>query len=205
MHQAELSPYFLARHELTQGQWMRLGDGRNPSSHAPPWDRPDDRAEPVTLAHPVENVSFDMCARLLPQHALDLPTEEQWEFACRAGATTPWFTGKTPESLLGYANILDQTAGRAVTQWGEPESIDDGFISHARVGTFKPNAFGLFDVHGNVWEWCHGGTGSPTRSLMRGGGFTGDASDARAAIRMSAQPNIRSLAFGVRPARAILP
>lgn len=202
-HDVDLAPFLIARHELTQGQWMRMSDGTNPSSHGPPWDRPDDKAAPVTPRHPVENVSFDMCTRLLRQHGLELPSEEQWEFACRAGTTTPWFTGTTPESLLGYANILDKTAGRAVAQWGEPSSIDDGFISHAPVGTFKPNAYGLFDTHGNVWEWCRGQAGSTNRHIVRGGGFTGDAMDARTSIRLAARPNIRSLAFGVRPVRSI--
>ena len=199
-HGVVVEPFFLARHELTQGQWLRLSGGETPSSQAVGWDRPDDRVPPVTLAHPVEHVSWSRCQDLLAQHGLELPTEAHWEYACRAGQTTPWSSGAEPASLEGHANILDQTAGKAVAQWGRPEAWDDGYIVHAPVGSFRPNGFGLFDMHGNVWECCRG---ADDRPIVRGGSFAGDAGDARSALRLACQPGTHSSSIGVRAARRV--
>ena len=85
-----------------------------------------------------------------------LPTEAEWEYAARAGTTTRYASGDDPESLLRIANVLDIAAERrfATQNWKSGTRGSDGFAVLAPVGSFAPNRFGLYDMHGNVWEWC---------------------------------------------------
>jgi formylglycine-generating enzyme required for sulfatase activity/serine/threonine protein kinase len=220
LHEVTLSPFLLARHELTQGQWSRLwtwdAELRDPSNYkAGPSNFAGKR---ITLAHPVEQVDWPMCDRLLTRHGLLLPTEAQWEYGCRGGTTTVWNVAF--EQLQKVANVTDAAAKAVAPQWGNFESWRDGHVVHAPVGTFAANAFGLHDVHGNVWEWCHdhysaygserSGDGvrpdSADRSanrVRRGGSFNLPAASARSALRNNIAPSIRLYSLGLRPARLI--
>jgi uncharacterized protein (TIGR02996 family) len=124
--------FWLADTPVTQGQWRAVADN-NPSRFR-------------GRQRPVESVSWeecqDFCRRLRTKNGqrFRLPTEAEWELACRAGTTTPYYTGAGVESLKKA-----------------------GWCSHSGVGTaretravrrFLPNFWGLYDMHGNVWEWC---------------------------------------------------
>lgn len=201
--QVDVPPFFLARHELTQGQWARLWSGdeamRRPSNYGLGF-RAAGMAAAVDGTHPVEQVDWTMSGETMARHGLALPTEAQWEYGCRGTTSTPyWFDFAFLKDL---ANVADATAKRAGVPW-TCESWSDGHSIHAPVGTFGANLFGLHDVHGNVWEWCQDTYGSSSSRVSRGGGFGDPAVIARSAYRNGNAPSIRGLYLGLRPARII--
>ncbi|RYZ12017.1 MAG: formylglycine-generating enzyme family protein [Comamonadaceae bacterium] len=111
--------------------------------------------------HPVVNVTYAdalAMARWLGRvegAIYRLPTEAEWEYAARAGTRTRFHVGDDPAGLPAVANLFDQDAAVNWPIWrGNALAGHDGFAFTAPVGSFAPNAFGLHDMHGNVWEWC---------------------------------------------------
>ncbi|MFN0244845.1 MAG: protein kinase domain-containing protein [Planctomycetota bacterium] len=217
LHEIELAPFFVSKYELTQGQWLRF-TRKNPSNH-PPGENHGGHA--TDLTHPIEMVSWTECSRVLHELGLTLPTEAQWEYAARAGTTTPFWTGVERDSLIGAVNIADRSATRVGAPWNsEPEwpEFDDTFVIHAPVHALRANPFGLHHVLGNVWEWCRDGYAryaTPVQPLdgerpaidpqriARGASFLDKFMSARAGHRARADVEIRDKNIGVRPARAI--
>jgi sulfatase modifying factor 1 len=112
-------------------------------------------------AHPVTNVTWrdaQAMAQWLSRsegRVYRLPTEAEWEYAARAGTTTRYPNGDPPESLLGSANVFAAETAQLWPQWqAQSLSLPDGQRFTAPVGSFAPNAWGLYDMIGNVWEWC---------------------------------------------------
>ena len=221
VHTVTLAPYFLSKYELTQGQWLRLV-GRNPSNYGP-GSRFGDKS--TTLLHPVEQVSWKDCVGAqgwIGRLGLALPTEAQWEYACRAKTTTPWWTGGKKETTVTGGNLADQfcRTNGGNSNWAY-EAWNDGYAVHAPVGSFAANAFGLHDTLGNVVEWCRDGLtdyeadnwrqGDGLRNadpssrsrVSRGGSFDDDASLARSAARSSNAPEDRDDILGVRPSMRV--
>jgi len=222
-----LAAFFLARHELTQGQWTRLTGEDNPSRY-PAGIVFQDTGWTITSAHPVEHVDWTESDRVLRQHQLLLPTEAQWEYGCRAGTTSIWWTGGDRDSLVRNgiaANLADQAAARAGAPWtaiADWPELDDGWSIHAPVDALRPNPWGLFGVHGNVSEWCRDwfvddrGAVAPGDGLAlvtrgtydtraaRVGSFSGTAFLTRSAGRSHLAPSVLSSGLGLRVSRARL-
>ena len=215
-HEVTLAPFFMSKYEMTQGQWERF-TGENPSYYK----ERTVGGKRIGSLNPVEQVDWLMCDRELRRLGLALPTEAQWEYACRAGTTSVWSTGNDRESLRGKVNLADQAAKRVGASWSAIQDwpdLDDGHAVHAPVGTYEANAWGLHEVHGNVWEWCRDLYGSysldvregsgerkvPVSSarfrVRRGGNFRYAARYGRSAYRYA--PTIR-YDLGARPSRAI--
>ena len=208
-----LDPFFISKYELTQAQWRRWMES-NPSSH-------------VELTHPGENVSWNDCIEALGRLDLQLPTEAQWEYATRAGTSTRWWTGDRRESLQGMVNVADKTAMEQGATWPDAlqSTLEDEWKHHAPVGTFPPNPFGLYEVHGNVTEWCADpapvegcsgyeealfrpgdglqGSGNSKIRRVRGGSFAKGERYAASADRTSTTATQRASYLGVRPARPL--
>lgn len=129
-------------------------DGRDPqySWRNPGFAQGDD--------HPVVNVTWNdavAMARWLSKKEgkrYRLPTEAEWEYACRAGSRTRYHSGDDPQSLTQVANLFDSDAATNWPHWRQYALPGrDGYPFTAPVGRFAPNAFGLYDMHGNAWEW----------------------------------------------------
>lgn len=146
VHTAELAPYLLSKFEMTQAQWFRMF-GENPSFHHAGAILVDIGAV-IRRDHPVTNVSHEELREKLARLGLDLPTEVQWEYACRAGTRTRFWFGDGLDGIATRANVRDRAANQPKAGW------DDGFYSHAPVGTMLANPFGLHDMLGNVGEAC---------------------------------------------------
>lgn len=196
-------PFWMGKHEVTQGQW-RAVKRNNPSSFTV-----------AGLDAPVERVSWDdavsFCVALTQSEAghlpagyvYRLPTEAEWEYAARAGTTSPFHSGSTLNST--QANF----DGRS--PYGSTET-GPYLARTTRVGSYASNNWGLHDMEGNVWEWCadwYGpyapesgtdpkGPASGSNRVMRGGGWNYDGRGCRLAHRNIRAPGYRSNELGFR-------
>ena len=190
-HEVTLTkPYYMGKYEVTQEQWESVM-GNNPSA-----------AKGAKL--PVTNVSWEDCQDFIKKlnaksnGGYRLPTEAEWEYACRAGTTTKYSFGDeiTPKD----ANYDDSKIGKPVI-----------------VGSYKPNAFGLYDMHGNVWEWCEdwvapypeGVVTDPKapatggKGVLRGGSHKLRGFAARSSDRGALPPSDRNSGNGFRLVRTV--
>jgi formylglycine-generating enzyme required for sulfatase activity len=163
---------------------------------------------PQTDEHPVGNVSWNdavnFCAWLGKKSGrrVRLPTEAEWEYACRAGTTTRFFTGDDPASLKGYANVPDEALRKKLGRPADPKAwfpFDDGYPFTAPVARFKPNLWGLHDMLGNVFQWCADEIpGDSPKRILRGGSYNTNVQTCRCATRGFGKPESRYSYTGFR-------
>ncbi len=208
LHQVNIPPFFMGRYTITQSQWQIISTLEKEGLEL--------ELEPSIFTganRPVENVSWyevtEFCVRLSKQTGKEyrLPSEAEWEYACRAGTKTPFYFGETitPE-LVNYKGTSSYGSGPG------------GKFRKAtvEVGSFPPNAFGLYDMHGNVYDWCqdlwHGDNylGAPQdgqawidaadshHRVRRGGSWDDDPGVCRSTNRGSFKPEDRDNGIGFR-------
>jgi formylglycine-generating enzyme required for sulfatase activity len=208
-HEVTVPPFFMGKYAVTQAQW-RLVAG------LPQVERELDDVDPSNFKgsdYPVERVSWldaeEFCLRLsvVTGREYRLPSEAQWEYACRAGTTSPFHFGET---ITG--KIANYSSDIVYREEKKAKSRDTTIA----VGSFPPNQFGLYDMHGNVWEWCmddwHSNyDGAPkdgsvwvetaetaSRKVTRGGSWYYDPRNCRSAYRYDNARVNRFIIIGFR-------
>ncbi len=190
IHSVTIQPFFIGKYPITQEQWEAVM-GNNPSDFK-------------GAKRPVENVSWnyamEFCSKLSQKtgKTYRLPSEAEWEYACRAGTTTPFHFGETiTPDLVNYDGNHPYAA--APTGIYRQETTI--------VGSFPPNAFGLYDMHGNVWEWCRDRwhdnyNGAPSglddNRLVRGGSWYYFGRRCRSSYRYRSDAACRDWDIGFR-------
>lgn len=157
-HAVLVAPVYVAKYEVTQAQWMRLM-GENPSLFRADVELTATTGIRIDIdeRHPVESIDWYQADEFARRIGHTLLSIEQWEYACRAGTTTPWIWGDTIADLEGQLNLSDLTAELAgIARNADAQAVDwhDGHAVTAPVGSYPANDFGLHDMDGNVSEWC---------------------------------------------------
>ncbi len=199
LHEVRVPDFYMGRYPVTNEQYAQFlkenQEVREPESWA---ERRFNQPR-----QPVVGVSWEEARRYAEWAGLRLPSEAEWEYACRAGTTTRFYSGDTEEDL-------------ARVGWYQANS---GEQTHP-VGEKEPNSFGLYDMHGNVWEWTeddwhdsYNGAPNDGRSwiddprgsyrVVRGGGWHDGAQNCRSAIRGGAPPGGRNVDLGFRLSRDV--
>ncbi len=227
-HSVTVPAFLMGKYPVTQAQWRSVA--------ALPQIEITLDADPAYFKgdkRPVEQVSWDeaveFCQRLsvATGHQYRLPSEAEWEYACRVGTTTEFYFGETiTTDLANYRGTDWEYQGK--TYSGSYRAGPKGIYREQTtdVGSFPPNAYGLYDIHGNVWEWCldhwhdnYGGFfrqaptdgsawvagGNSDRRLIRGGSWNNSPASCRAASRYYDYPAGRGIYIGFRVVSAVFP
>ncbi|PIE68244.1 MAG: hypothetical protein CSA21_08500 [Deltaproteobacteria bacterium] len=223
-HKVCLEGFYLGQYEVTNAQyrqWKRDHDSGDFLGHSLNGD-----PQPVVMVSWEEATAF--ADWLTEQHhgkyTFRLPSEAQWEYAARADTTTMRYWGDDPDAACAYANVADETLqqDKSVQKWLKEQertwtyhSCDDGFVVTAPVGSFRANAWDLYDMLGNVWEWCadsyeagydsaspagalRGTLGDGKAKVLRGGSWGNYPGKVRSAIRGRVIPADRNVNVGFR-------
>jgi len=194
--------YEMGKYPVTIAEYMHFANKNE--KHLPEWKEELGRYEKMNLTAnaPIIGVSWNdavaYCNWLNEQqkeYVYRLPTETEWEYVCRAGTTTSWSFGEDEKELDKYA-------------WYDKNSYDLGeehedYGTHI-VGEKLPNPWGLFDMHGNVFEWCEDWYDEKEeRKVLRGGSWYYSSSSSRSAFRYRLFPSYRSSVVGFRLLRTL--
>ncbi len=215
-HQVTVPSFFMGKFEVTQAQWKAVAVLPQVERELNP-----DPSEFTGDKLPVKQVSWydavEFCRRLSNYTGTEyrLPSEAEWEYACRAGTTTPFHFGKTiTTDLANYRGTDFEYQNQIYPGNYANEPKGEYREKTTAVGSFFPNAFGLYDMHGNVWEWCEDDwhdsyDGAPTdgsawsqedgnTKVMRSGSWDNDPDNCRSAFRNFNTRDNRNLNIGFR-------
>lgn len=239
-HEVEITNgFFIGAHEVTVGQFEQFVeaekyqtdaekidegqgfvDGNRASNSGYSWKR---TGMSLSKDHPVVNVSWNdaqvFCKWLSRKEkkTFRLPTEAEWEYACRAGTLSLFSSGDDDTALASIGNAMDETFIAAFPRTNNPQyavKANDGNVFPSKVGSYPKNGFGLFDMSGNVFEWCSDWYGEgyyqlsrkadPTgpeqgwQRVARGGSWLSSAAKCRSASRSRGEPDTAVVTYGFR-------
>jgi formylglycine-generating enzyme len=237
LHEVTITqPFYLGVHEVTVGQFRQFVEATHYQTRAETdglgakgWNADKQQVElgtqytwknpgyPQTDKHPVVLVDWndatafcDWLSKLEGRH-YRLPTEAEWEYACRAGTNTRYHSGDDENSLATVGNISDQSTLKLFPTWTALK-VSDGNVFPAPVGSYQPNAWGLYDMHGNALEWCEDwyweydlrettdpkGSVISSKKVVRGGSWVDFPLQCRSASRDMYGMNERGISLGFR-------
>ncbi|MGQ9669694.1 MAG: formylglycine-generating enzyme family protein [Desulfosoma sp.] len=235
-HEVCLDGFWMGQKEVTRGEfrrfvedagyvteaekegfsWVYTGTWEKRGGYS--WRRPGFYQDDT---HPVVHVSYNDALAMAKwlgekaQASIGLPTEAQWEYACRSGRLAARYWGDDAHEACAYANAADRTAAKDFPSWTVHDCYD-GFVFTAPAGTYRPNAYRLQDMLGNVWEWCADGydpqayrrhgpknpavlDAGVTARVIRGGSWYSRPDHVRCAKRDAlSRPDRRSQDLGIR-------
>ncbi|MBI1249327.1 SUMF1/EgtB/PvdO family nonheme iron enzyme [bacterium] len=170
--------FWIGKYEVTKGQWTGsairnclASDDQHPQDMAM-------QSKDANRALKSLNESEAKAGALPPDWEYALPTEDQWEYAARAGTTSRFYFGDDIKQLPQHANFGDRSYYDTLDIYSNSahRTLDDGFAKLAPIGSLKPNPWGLHDVYGNLAEWCE-------NAVTRGGSWVSSAENCRSAYR----------------------
>jgi len=241
VHTVCVDGFWMGKYEVTVGQWKRFVRETGYKSDAEKegwswfWNGKWKKKKGINWknpgfsqgkSHPVIHVSWNDAkafAKWLSRKTgctFRLPTEAEWEYACRSGGKKvkyAWGNGDPYINGQKAANIADESAKRKFSDWTIWNGYDDGYVYTSPVGSFAPNSLGLYDMTGNVWEWCEDwydknyysrsprnnpqGPSSGKYRVLRGGSWCSGPRFIRCALRLRCRPDFRYYDGGFRLVR----
>lgn len=237
VHKVTLDAFFMDKYEVTVADFKRFVDDQKYKTDAEKagwsyrwngkeWEkmngvfwRHNAKGELINaenMNHPVIHVSWNDANAYAQWAGKRLPTEAEWEYAARSGSKQYKFAWG---NVNPAGNIADESLKRVFTEWSIWDNYNDGFVYTAPVGFFAANAFGLFDMTGNVWEWCADwydsgyyktsaeydpkGPANGTSRVLRGGSWYYSTGDLRCALRLRDLPTVQDFVVGFRSAQDV--
>jgi formylglycine-generating enzyme required for sulfatase activity len=218
LHQVCVDAFWLSRSEVSNGQYRQFQPGHDSRDYRGVSLNGD--SQPAVFVSWLEAKAFLkwLKERNGGQYTFRLPTEAEWEYACRALSEASRYWGEDADRACLYENVADRLAQKQWS-WTDTHQCDDGYAATAPVGTFQANGFGLHDMLGNVAEWCedvyqsdgytsHAASnplleagGSDAHRVIRGGFWSGQPAQVRCAARRGGLPGGRNDDLGLRVVR----
>ncbi|HMK61530.1 MAG TPA: formylglycine-generating enzyme family protein [Dissulfurispiraceae bacterium] len=213
-HEVCVSDFSMGVYEVTNAQFRKFKADHNSGSYEGLALNGD--KQPAVFVSWEDAIAYAKWLSGKTGQKFRLPTEAEWEYACRASTKSSRFWGNNPDDACVYANVADSTAKKRWSRW-TTFACDDKYAVSAPVGSYKPNAFGLYDMLGNVWEWTQDIYNSEAYSklpknnpvyagageyrVMRGGGWSNGPMGIRCSHRVGLSPDFGHHALGFRLVR----
>ena len=205
-----LDDFWMSQYEVTNGQYRYFNKDHDSKKYFGIDLNRD--TQPVVFVNWHDSVRYAAWLSRKTGKSFRLPTEAEWEYAARGGSVSAYYWGDEQTQACAYANVGDQTASQNNVRV-EPQQCTDGFAASAPVGSLKPNAYGLYDMLGNVWEWTADwydennqgmkknnpkGPESGQFRVLRGGSWFSSPEYVRAAKRSWYRPDSHNNSLGFR-------